>query len=226
MEARIALRRTPLKCCCCFLQFLVHRDHWNVSRFCSPAVFSGYFDGRLSLVRRFDRRGLFGVLLALPLTAGLVWYSFDYLTPTDLNLGINTSPDWTPHQHGLTLQRDLATLAFQTPIALFNLWYWDTTMRVRSKKSYHYGGIAPCRCCRRDRGLRRRSNASTFNPSAVYVTIAAPGPTSPTCALHKGEAARPGYFARAAHVIGTAVHDATGSRAELRASELRAFSLT
>jgi uncharacterized membrane protein YqjE len=32
----------------------------------------------------------------------------------------------------LTLQRYLATLAFQTPIALFNLWYWDTTIRVRS----------------------------------------------------------------------------------------------
>jgi hypothetical protein len=43
------------------------------------------------LVRRFDRRGLFGVLLALPLTAGLAWYSFDCLTPTGLNLGINTS---------------------------------------------------------------------------------------------------------------------------------------
>jgi hypothetical protein len=42
------------------------------------------------LVCRFNRRGLFGVLLALPLTAGLAWYSFDYLTPTDLNLGINT----------------------------------------------------------------------------------------------------------------------------------------
>jgi hypothetical protein len=35
----------------------------------------------------------------------------------------------------LTLQRYLATLAFQTPIALFNLRYWDTTIRVRSKKS-------------------------------------------------------------------------------------------
>jgi hypothetical protein len=87
------------------------------------------------LVRRFNRRGLVGVLLALPLTAGLTWYSFEYFTPTDLNLGINASPAWAPYQHGLTMQRFLATLAFQTPITLFNLWHCDTTIRVRSKNS-------------------------------------------------------------------------------------------
>jgi hypothetical protein len=63
------------------------------------------FQAILTDVRRFNRRGLFGVLLALALTAGLAWYSTDYLTPsTDLNLGINTGPEWRPYRHGLTLQ--------------------------------------------------------------------------------------------------------------------------
>jgi hypothetical protein len=96
-----------------------------------------YFQAILTdvLVRRFNRRGLFGVLSALPLTAGLAWYCFDYLTPHDFNLGISAPPDWTPYQHGLTLQRYLVMLAFQTPITLFSLWYCDTSIRARSKKS-------------------------------------------------------------------------------------------
>ena len=91
------------------------------------------------LVRHFNRSGLLGVLLALPLTAGLAWYCYDYLMPTDLNLGINTGPDWTPYQHGLTPQSYLAMLAFQTPITLFSLWYRDTTIRARSKRSIILG---------------------------------------------------------------------------------------
>jgi len=90
-----------------------------------------YFHAILAdvLTQRFNRRGLFGVLLALPLTAGLAWYCFDYLTPHDFN------PDGTPYQHGLTLQRYLVMLAFQTPITLFSLLYRDRTIHAQSKKS-------------------------------------------------------------------------------------------
>jgi hypothetical protein len=86
------------------------------------------------LVRRFGRRAQFGVLLAFPLTAVLAWYCYDYLTPTDVNLGINVGPDWTPYQHGLTIQRYLAILAVQAAISLFSLWYCDATLRRASKK--------------------------------------------------------------------------------------------
>jgi hypothetical protein len=49
-----------------------------------------------ALIRRLGRRGQFGILLALPITATLAWYCYDYLTPTDVNLGINAAPDWMP----------------------------------------------------------------------------------------------------------------------------------
>jgi hypothetical protein len=86
------------------------------------------------LVWRFGRLAQLGVLLALPFTAILAWYCYDYLTPTDLNLGINAGADWVPYQHGLTLRRYLATLIIQTPISLFSLWYCDATIRNASKK--------------------------------------------------------------------------------------------
>jgi hypothetical protein len=87
------------------------------------------------LLRRLNRRGLLGVLLALPVTAALAWYCFDYFTPKDyFNLGINEGPDWTPYQHGLTLQRYLIMFAIQTPITLFSVLYCDATICNRSKK--------------------------------------------------------------------------------------------
>jgi hypothetical protein len=86
------------------------------------------------LVWRFGRLAQLGVLLALPLTTIVAWYCYDYLTPTDLKLGINAGADWVPYQHGLTLRRYLATLIIQTPISLFSLWYCDATIRNASKK--------------------------------------------------------------------------------------------
>jgi hypothetical protein len=86
------------------------------------------------LVSRFGRVAQFGVLLALPLTATVAWYCYDYLTPTDFNLGINVGDDWTPYHHGLTLRRYLAMLVIQTPISLFGLWHCDATIRNASKK--------------------------------------------------------------------------------------------
>ncbi len=86
------------------------------------------------LLRRLNRRGLFGVLLALPLTAAVAWYCYDYLIPKNFNLGINLDQDWTPYQHGLTLQRYLIMVAIQTPITLFSVLYCDATICNRSKK--------------------------------------------------------------------------------------------
>jgi hypothetical protein len=95
---------------------------------CFQAILSHLFE------RQVGRRGQFGVLLALPLTAALAWYCYDYLTPTDVNLGINTDADWIPYQHGLTVKRYLVMLMIQTPITLFSLAYRDAAMRGDSKR--------------------------------------------------------------------------------------------
>jgi hypothetical protein len=87
------------------------------------------------LVRQFGRGELLGILPALPLIAILAWYCYDYLTPTDFNLGINTPPDWSPYQHGLTMQRYLTMLIVQTPITLFCLSYCDASIRHSPRKS-------------------------------------------------------------------------------------------
>jgi hypothetical protein len=86
------------------------------------------------LVRQFGRAGLFAILLALPLIAILAWYCYDYLTPTDVNLGINDPPDWTPYQHGLTMKRFFTMLIIQAPITLFSLSYCDASIRHNSRK--------------------------------------------------------------------------------------------
>jgi hypothetical protein len=83
------------------------------------------------LNQMFGSRARFAVFLALPLTAVLTWYCYDYLTPTDFNLGINVGPDWSPYQHGLSISRYMRTLAIQAPVTLFS---FDAGFRGGSKK--------------------------------------------------------------------------------------------
>lgn len=86
------------------------------------------------LNRIFGGRARLLVLPALPFTAVLTWYCYDYLTPSDLNLGINAGPDWTPYEHGISSSRYLATMAFQAPITLFSFLYFEAGLRGRSRK--------------------------------------------------------------------------------------------
>lgn len=83
--------------------------------------------------RKFGSRARFAVLPALPLTAILTWYCYDYLTPSDLILGINAGPDWAPYQHGISIARYLGALKFQTPVTLFSFLYLDAGFRGTSK---------------------------------------------------------------------------------------------
>lgn len=76
-----------------------------------------------ALVCQFGSRAQAGVWLALPITAAMTWYCYDYLTPSDVGLAINEGPDWKPYQHGLTLARYAAALAFQVPATLFSVAY-------------------------------------------------------------------------------------------------------
>jgi hypothetical protein len=85
------------------------------------------------LHRMFDGRARFAVLVALPLTAILTWYCYDYLTPSDLGLGISAGPDWTPYRHGISISRYMKALAFQAPVTLFSLLYIDAGFRGASK---------------------------------------------------------------------------------------------
>jgi hypothetical protein len=71
------------------------------------------------------------VLPALPVTAVLTWYCYDYLTP-DFNLGINADPDWTPYQHGISIAHYQGALLFQAPVTLFSFLYLDAGFRGAS----------------------------------------------------------------------------------------------
>lgn len=94
------------------------------------------------LSRIFDDRARFAALLAPPLTAILTWYSYDYLTPTDFNLGINVGPDWVPFKHGLSLSRFISSLAVQAPITLFSFLYFDADLGRLPKKSVLVASLA------------------------------------------------------------------------------------
>jgi phosphotransferase system glucose/maltose/N-acetylglucosamine-specific IIC component len=105
----------------------------TVIGFALPQCFQAVVSG--ALVRRFGGHAHVAVLLALPMTAIITWYSYDYLTPTDVNLAINTGPDWQPYQHGITAARYLAALACQTPVTLFSVAYIGTTGRRLPRKA-------------------------------------------------------------------------------------------
>jgi len=93
-----------------------------------------------ALVQNFDRRGLLGVVLALPVMAVVTWYCYDYLTPS-MQLSINDGPDWQPWQHGLTVERYLTTLAVQAPITLFGVLHCEAAIRDRSTNSVIVGAL-------------------------------------------------------------------------------------
>lgn len=73
------------------------------------------------LMRVYGRRGLVGIVLGLPLLSVVTWYCYDYLTPSNLNLAINTDGDWVPYQHGLNSARYWRTLLAQSAVTLFTL---------------------------------------------------------------------------------------------------------
>jgi hypothetical protein len=91
------------------------------------------------LVSRFSTKADMGVLLALPLTSLLTWYCYDYLTPSDFNLGINS--DSSPYRHGLTIPRYLTALSFQLPVTLFSYLYWKTFQLQRHRRTLIATGL-------------------------------------------------------------------------------------
>jgi hypothetical protein len=86
------------------------------------------------LVRHFGRRAQFCITMALPVTALLTWYCYDYLVPSDVNFSFIAGPDWRPYEHGLTLKRYLTMLAIETSITLFSLAYCNAIIRQKSRR--------------------------------------------------------------------------------------------
>lgn len=87
------------------------------------------------MVRQIGERGRLSTLFALPLTAMLTWYCYDYLTFSDFNLGINEGADWQPYEHGLTLVRYAGALVIQAPVTLFNVCYFKAHTQKGSRKA-------------------------------------------------------------------------------------------
>jgi hypothetical protein len=106
---------------------------WSFLIFALPQFFQA------ALIDVFDRifgsQARFVVLLVLPLTVVLTWYSFEYLTPADFTLGIDKDPNANFFQQGLSSARYWKTLAVQAPMTLFSFLYFDASLRGNSKKA-------------------------------------------------------------------------------------------
>jgi hypothetical protein len=74
------------------------------------------------------------IIASIPLVSIITWYCWEYLTPTDFNLGINEGADWQPYQHGITFWRYRDTLCWQTPVTVFSLLYYKTPIGLLSRK--------------------------------------------------------------------------------------------
>jgi hypothetical protein len=84
----------------------------------------------VALDRPFGDRARFAALFALPVTAVLTWYCYDYLTPSNLCFAGNCME---PYEHGLSVSRYVMALAVQTPITLFSFLYFNARIRGGSK---------------------------------------------------------------------------------------------
>jgi hypothetical protein len=78
----------------------------------------------------FGDRARFAALLALPLTAVLTWYCYDYLTPSNLCFAGNCME---PYDHGMSISRYVKALVIQAPITLFGFLYFDAGLRGQSR---------------------------------------------------------------------------------------------
>jgi hypothetical protein len=129
------------------LSTMVHFDFWlflgviavfgTFLIFALPQLFQAVLIGVLAPV--FGDRARFAVLLALPLTAVLSWFCYDYLTPSNVCLGGCEEL----YEHGFSLSRYVrTTLAVQIPITLFSFLYLDADLRGVSRVPVLLGALA------------------------------------------------------------------------------------
>ncbi|HEY8275773.1 MAG TPA: hypothetical protein VIG52_02120 [Methyloceanibacter sp.] len=87
-----------------------------------------------SLIPRFGDHVRFWTLGALPFTAILTWYCYDYLIPAGGGPETDEPSNWMPYEHGLTVPRYLTALFAQTLVTLLNVIFLDDVVRHRSPK--------------------------------------------------------------------------------------------
>ena len=108
--------------------------------FTLPQILQFASSNALSL--KFGRPAYVYAAFLIPLTSVITWYCYDYLTPSDVGLAMNSGPDWSPNQHGLTIQRYLRVLAIQTPVTVFTLVYCYAATTYQSRKRMILGVMA------------------------------------------------------------------------------------
>lgn len=90
---------------------------------------------------RFGRHAYVFVGLMVPFISILTWYCYDYLTPTDFNLGVNEGADWVPYQHGINLKRYMTIFFAQGFVTIFTLIYFEAAAYYRSRKAVVLGAL-------------------------------------------------------------------------------------
>lgn len=95
-----------------------------------------FFEALLTwmMIRKIGDKGGFVTLIALPATAVLTWYCYDYILPHKL-LDIGGYPEWEPYEHGLSLYRFGAVFLAQAFVTLFNFCYLQCQVRQFPKKN-------------------------------------------------------------------------------------------
>jgi hypothetical protein len=105
--------------------------------FTLPQFFQAEMIGALD--RICGDRARFAALPALPLTAVLTWYCYDYLTPSNLCFAGNCME---AYEHGLSISRYVMALAIQAPITLFSFLYFNADLSGRSRKPILLAALA------------------------------------------------------------------------------------
>jgi hypothetical protein len=93
------------------------------------------------LIPRYGRSAFLIVALMLPIAGIVTWYSFDYLTPSDFNLGINEPADWTPYKHGISTTRFFKATMAQVVVTAFTFAYCNNGYFQLSHKRLLLGAL-------------------------------------------------------------------------------------
>lgn len=98
-------------------------------------------------IKKNQRHALYSSALAIPFSAVFSWYCYDYLTPTDFNLGINTDSSWTPYQHGMTVSRYFVMLCLQSCVTFFSIFRFKFEIEARHKHAKYFLFAIVCLSC-------------------------------------------------------------------------------
>ena len=82
---------------------------------------------------KINTNNIYIIIATTPLISIITWYCYDYLTPTDVNLGFNVGQEYKVFEHGITPIRYLEALTYQTTVSIYCLFI----MRLKNEKYYN-----------------------------------------------------------------------------------------